>query len=99
MSLVHPSRSGVVLSTQVYPDLCGMHHLLQGRIVVEVIIAWSHVWLWGQQAECDVTSREGHVTGTQEAYTCMKQIQRENLFGDHVGEDNILIFREMLFSI
>lgn len=66
VSLVHPGGSGVVLSTQVYPDLGGMYHRLQGRSVVEVIIAWPRVWLWGQQAECDVTSRVGHVTGTQE---------------------------------
>lgn len=98
VSLVHPSCSGVVLSTQVYPDLCGMHHLLQGRIVVEVIIAWSHVWLWGQQTECDVTSREGHVTGTQEAYTCMKQILREN-YCLVIMLENIFIFREIVVSI
>lgn len=56
VSLVHSSCSGVVLSTEVYPDLGGMYHLLQGRSVVEVTIAWPRVWLWGQQAECDVTS-------------------------------------------
>lgn len=56
VSLVHPSCSGVVLSTQMYPDLGGAHHLLQGRVVVEVVIAWSGVWLCGQQAKCDVTA-------------------------------------------
>lgn len=56
VSLVHPGCTGVVLPTQMYPDLGGMYHLLQGRIVVEVVIAWSQVWLWGQQAECNVTA-------------------------------------------
>lgn len=56
VSLVHPGCSGVGLSTQVYPDLGGMYHLLQGGSVVEVVIAWPQVWLWGQQAEYDVTS-------------------------------------------
>lgn len=56
VSLVHPSCSGVVLSTQMYPDLGGMHHLLQGRVVVEVVIAWSGVWLCSQQAKCNITA-------------------------------------------
>lgn len=56
VSLVHPSCSGVVLSPQMYPDLGGMHHLLQGGIVVEVVIAWSGVWLCGQQAKCNITA-------------------------------------------
>lgn len=46
--LVHCSYFGVVLSTQMHPDLGGVHHLLQCRRVVEVIIAWPRVWLWGQ---------------------------------------------------
>lgn len=47
VSLIHPVCHGVVLSTQVHPDLGGMYHLLEGRGVVEVTIAWPEVWLWG----------------------------------------------------
>lgn len=66
--LVHPSGSGAVLSTQMYPDLCGMHHVLQGRIVVEVVIAWPGVWLCSQQAKCDITAGKRHISGTHEKH-------------------------------
>lgn len=64
MSLAHRGFSSVVLSTQTNSDPRGMNHLLESRIVVKVIVAWSEVWLWGQQAKSDVTPREGHVSGT-----------------------------------
>lgn len=56
VSLVDPGYFCVVLPFQMYPDLGGMYHFLQGRSVVEVIIAWPQVWLWAEQAECNVTS-------------------------------------------
>lgn len=49
VSLVHPGSSGVVLSPQMYPDLGGMDHPLEGKTVVEVIVAWPQVGLWSQQ--------------------------------------------------
>lgn len=48
VSLVHASCSGVVLSSKMDPHLSGTHHLLKDGGVVEIIIAWPHVWLWAQ---------------------------------------------------
>lgn len=56
VALVHSSFPGMVLPSQMYPDLVGTYHPLQRRVVVEVIIARPEVWLWGQQAESNVTS-------------------------------------------
>lgn len=64
MSLAHRGVSSVVLSTQTNSDPRGVNHLLESRIVVKVVVAWSEVWLRGQQAKSDVTPREGHVSGT-----------------------------------
>lgn len=59
---VHARTPSVVLSRHVYSDLRGMDHLLQGKTVVEVIVARPQVWLGSQQVQCDVTAREGYVT-------------------------------------
>lgn len=64
VSLAHCGFSGVVLPTQMNSDPGGMNHLLESWVVVKVIVAWSEVWLWAQQAESDVTPRKGHISGT-----------------------------------
>lgn len=38
VSEVHPHCSGVVLPAQMYPDLGGLYHPLQGGAAVEVIV-------------------------------------------------------------
>lgn len=66
MSQVHACSSSVVLSCQVDSDLRGMYHLLQGKTVVEVVVAGPPVWLGSQQVESDVPAREGDVAATQD---------------------------------
>lgn len=68
VSLAHTGSSGVVLSCQVDPDLCGMDHLLQGKTVVEVVVARPPVWLGSQQVECDVAAWEGDVAAMQKVW-------------------------------
>lgn len=75
MSVADPRSSGVVLSAQVQPHLAGVHHPLQGGVVVEVVVARPHVGLRGQQAERDVTAREGRLTRPRE--TKIEEEQKE----------------------
>lgn len=49
VSQVHPGSSGVILPPQMYPDLGGVDHPLEGKTVVEVIVAWPQVGPWSQQ--------------------------------------------------
>lgn len=67
VSQVHACSSSVVLSCQVDSDLRGVHHLLQGKAVVEVVVARPPVRLGSQQVECDVAAREGDVAAMPDA--------------------------------
>lgn len=47
MAKGHARRAGVVLALQEDAHMHGSHELLQGGAVVEVVVAWSQVRLWG----------------------------------------------------
>lgn len=67
VSPVHPGSCRVVLSPQVYPDLAGVDHPLEGETVVEVVVARPQVGLRRQQVQRDVAAREESVPVTQNA--------------------------------